>query len=338
LERTPFIRSSLQLSIGRMRQAFLTIALFTASAPAQNAARPSLDERLRDVSRSLEGGRTSEAERLLRQLIPKPEEEPAQDGGIFSSSGFHDVMWALTGYSYLGAHDYADAERVAGERLRAAEVKDQAGAGHVPIFLSLLAEIYRLQGKHAAAYPLYVRLNQLWLDDRLPADFQNRTEFGFVECLIVRGDAVTAEMVSRPPVDPDGSYVGPSFHEGIFNTHAIAMEEAGHKTEAAQFEANIDAESRRPPSANQQDRDLFRARLMSARKQYAAAEAIYQKWTGYWNSPNLPGILDPKESLQIRAVALTGYGHFLSVHGRSREAQAIQGQSAAMGCRFGLCE
>lgn len=321
-----------------MLRAFIATALLMAPALAQNAARPSLDEQLRDVNQLLEGGRTSDAERLLRQLIPRPEDEPVAQGGIFSSGDFHDVMWALTGSSYLWAHDYAGAERVTAERLHAAEAKGPAGAGHVPIFLSLMAEIYRLQGKHATAYPLYVRLNQMWLDSQLPADFQNRTEFGFVECLIVRGQAAIAEETSVPAVDPDGSYVGPSFHEGVFNTHAIAMEEAGHRTEAAQFAAKIDAGSRRPPAANQQDRDLFRARLLSARKQDAAAEAIYRKWSGYWKTPDLPGIPDPKESLQIRATPLIAYGHFLSVHGRAREAQAVQMQLTVMGCRFGTCE
>jgi hypothetical protein len=120
--------------------------------------------------------------------------------------------------------------------------------------------------------------------------------------------------------------------------HAVAMEEAGHKTEAAQFEAKTDAESRRPPAANQQDRDLLRARLLSARGLDAAAEAIYRKWTGYWKTSDVPGIVDAKESLQIRTVTLVGYSHFLSVHGRTREAQAVQSQLAAMGCRFGMCQ
>ena len=93
-------------------------------------------------------------------------------------------------------------------------------------------------------------------------------------------------MVSQPAVDPDGSYVGPSFHESTFNTHAVAMEEAGHKTAGAELATKIDAESRRTPAANQQDRDLLRARLMSARSQDAAAEAIYRKWTGYWKTIN----------------------------------------------------
>ena len=116
------------------------------------------------------------------------------------------------------------------------------------------------------------------------------------------------------------------------------MEEAGHKTEAARFEAKTDAESRRPPAANQQDRDLLRARLLSARGQDAAAQAIYQKWTVYWKTSDVLGIINAKESLQIRTVALVGYSHFLSVHGRTREAQAVQSQLAAMGCRFGMCQ
>jgi hypothetical protein len=296
-----------------------------------------LDEQLTNVGQLLEGGRISEAERLLRQLIPKPEEEPLQDSAIFTTSGVHDILWALVGYSYLGANDYPNAERVTSERLLAAEVKGKAAAGHVPIFLSLMAEVYRLQEKHAAAFPLYMRLSRLWEDNQLPAEFQKPTELGFVECLIVRGETGLAEMISQPPTDPDGSAVGPSFHEHIFNAHAVAMEEAGHKAAAAQFEAKIDAESRRLPTANQQDRDLLRARLMSARKQDAAAEAIYQKWTGYWKTANAPAGIDPKEFLQIRTVALASYTHFLSVRGRSREAQTVQAQLNALGCRFGMC-
>lgn len=201
-----------------------------------------------------------------------------------------------------------------------------------------MAEVYRVQGKHAAAFPFYVRLYQLWLDNQLSSDFQKRTELGYVECLIVRGETATAELVSRPAVNPDGSAVGPSFHEDIFNTHAVAMEEAGHKPAATQLEAKIDAESRRPASANQQDRDLLRARLMSARRQDVAAEAIYQKWTAYWKTAHLPAGIDPKESLQIRTVALVAYSHFLSVRGRSLEAQTIQSQLTEMGCRFGMCD
>ena len=170
----------------------------------------------------------------------------------------------------LGATDYADAERVTGERLRAVEEKGQAAAGHLPIFLSLMAEVERLQGKHDAAFPLYARLYQLWLNNQLPADFQKRSTLGYVECLIVRGETATAEMVAQPPVDTDGSPVGPSFHEDIFNTYAVAMEAEGHRSAAEKFEEKIDTGSRRRPAANQQDHDLLRARLMSARKQVAA--------------------------------------------------------------------
>jgi len=242
----------------------IAIALLSATGLAQKVARPSQDQQLSNVSRLLERGRTSEAERLLRQVVPKPEEASIHDFGIFTPADVHDILWAMIGYSYLGANDYTDAERVTGERLRAVEVKGETAAGRLPIFLSLMAEVQRLRGKHAAAFPLYARLYQLWLNNQLPADFQKRAALGYVECLIVRGETATAELVSRPPVNPDGSPVGASFHEDIFNTYAVAMEAAGHKPAAAQLEEKIDAESRRPPSANQQDRDLFRARLMSA--------------------------------------------------------------------------
>ncbi len=321
-----------------MVQLFIGIVLTATVAQTQSSARPSLDEQLASVGQLLERGRTSEAERLLRRLIPKPEEEPVQDSGIFSSAALHDLLWAMVGNSYLSANDYAAAERVAGERLRAVEARGKAAAAHLPIFMFLMAEVYRLQGKHDAAFPLYTRMYRLWLDNQLPAEFQGRAERGYVECLIVRGETAIAELVSRPAVNADGSAVGQSFHEDIFNTYAVAMEEAGHRPVAAQLEAKIDAESRRLPSANQQDRDLARARLMSARKEDAAAEAIYQKWTSYWKTASLPAGIDPKESLQIRTAALVAYGHFLSIRRRSREAEAIKAQLTAAGCRFGICE
>ena len=321
-----------------MLRALIALVMLTVNALAQNAASSSLDEQLTNVAQLLQDGRTNEAERRLRQLIPRPEDEPVQDSSIFNPSSFQDVLWAMAGYSYLGANDYAGAERVAGERLRAVEAKGDAAAGHVPIFLMLMGEVNRLQGKYDAAFPLYARLYALWLNNQLPAELEKRTNSGYVECLIVRGEAAMAELVSQPAVDADGSAVGPSFHEESFNTHAVAMEEAGHKPAAALFEAKIDAGSRRPPAANQQDRDLARARLMSARKQDAAAEAIYRKWIGYWKTAKMPASIGSKESLQIRTAALEAYSHFLSLRGRSREAQAIQGQLTAMGCRFGMCE
>jgi len=85
-----------------MLRAFIVIALLAAIVLAQNVARPSPDEQLANVSQLLERGRTSEAERLLRQVIPKPEEEPIQDFGIFTQAGVHDILWAMVGYSYLG--------------------------------------------------------------------------------------------------------------------------------------------------------------------------------------------------------------------------------------------
>jgi hypothetical protein len=97
-------------------------------------------------------------------------------------------------------------------------------------------------------------------------------------------------------------------------------------------------ESRLPPAANQQDRDLARARLMIARQQDAAAEAICQKWTAYWKTASMPSAMDPKESLQIRTTALVAYVHFLSVRRRAPEAQAIRSQLSAAGCKLGTCE
>src|SRR5579862_6385296 len=132
----------------------LGMALTFAVAQAQNGAKASLEEELGNLNQLLERGRTAEAERLLRQWIPKPEDEPVQDSGVFSSTSLQDGLWALVGYSYLGANDYSNAERVAGERLHAVEVKGSAAAGHVAVFLTLLVEVDRLESKHAAAYPL----------------------------------------------------------------------------------------------------------------------------------------------------------------------------------------
>jgi hypothetical protein len=49
-------------------------------------------------------------------------------------------------------------------------------------------------------------------------------------------------------------------------------------------------------------------------------------------------VLAAKPFADIRAAALAAYSHFLSVRGRSRDAQAIQSRLTAMGCRFGMCD
>src|SRR5579863_9042227 len=93
------------------------IVLLAGNALAQNVATPSLDEQLTNAGQLLKSGRTGEYEHLLRKLIPKPEDEPIQDSSSFSSTNLHYVLWAMAGTAYLGANDYADAERVVGQRL-----------------------------------------------------------------------------------------------------------------------------------------------------------------------------------------------------------------------------
>jgi hypothetical protein len=78
-----------------MLRMFLVILMLSTAALAQNAAVPSPDERLRDVGQLLERGSTGEAERLLRQLVPKPEEEPSDGGGIFSTYRIRMFVAAL---------------------------------------------------------------------------------------------------------------------------------------------------------------------------------------------------------------------------------------------------
>jgi hypothetical protein len=114
----------------------------------------------------------------------------------------------MVAYSYLNAGDYAAAERVAGERLRAVEARGSAAEGHLPIVLMTMAETYRLQGKFGDAFPLYSRLYEMWLADRLPAEFLPRTQRAYIEGLIMRGETAIAAVGARPAVNPDGSDAG----------------------------------------------------------------------------------------------------------------------------------
>jgi hypothetical protein len=280
----------------------------------------------------LDSGRITEAERIVKQTLPNPAMEPAQSG--FLRISVYDFAWALVGYSYLGANDYANAERLGKERLQVEASADQKSE-HLPTFLMLMADVYRLQSKHAAAAPLYQQMYRLWIDDKLSADFTNNTIVSLAECYIALGRQAEAVQILKPAKNPDGSDAGIAFHEQMYDAYAVALESAGRNTEAAQLEAVIDAKSRRPPAANQQDRELFRARLLSAEGSYPKADAIYQKWIKYWESTSAPPSIDANESLEIRTQALSEYTHFLSKRGRSDEAKAARARWKAMGCGLG---
>jgi len=60
-----------------------------SNAAAQNRTP---NQQLGDVNPLLETGRTGEAERLLRQLVPKPEEEAVREPGMFSFADVHDLL------------------------------------------------------------------------------------------------------------------------------------------------------------------------------------------------------------------------------------------------------
>jgi ATP/maltotriose-dependent transcriptional regulator MalT len=302
-------------------------------ARAQGEARRSLEER---IKAALDSGQTREAERLLNRLLPNPEAEPTETSGFLRIS-VYDLWWGTVGYSYLGANDYANAERLSVERLKIVESPADRGAAHLPPFLMLMADVYRLQGKYAAAAPLYQRMYRLWMDDKLPADFINNSQVALAEFLIATGHASEAVHLLLPARNPDGTDAGIAFHEQMYNAYAVALEQAGRRPEAEQLASAIDATSRRKPAANRQDRELFRARLLSARAANTEAEAIYRKWIAYWQSEAAAPSIDPKESLDIRTQALSGFTHFLSKRGRSREAQAAQVRLKAMGCALGLC-
>jgi tetratricopeptide (TPR) repeat protein len=311
---------------------FARVALILApwSALAQDSI--SSDEPLAALGELVDSGRITEAERLVKQMLPNPALEPAQSG--FLRISLYDFAWALVGYSYLRANDYANAERLGKERLQVEASVDEKSE-HLPTFLMLMADVYRLQSKHAAAAPLYQRMYRLWIDQKLPAEFQNKTFLALAECYIALGRQDDAVQILKPAKNRDGSDAGIAFQEERYNAYAVALEWAGRKAEAVQLEAVIDAKSRRQPASNQQDRELFRARLLSAEGSYAKADAIYQKWIKYWESRSAPPSIDAKESLEIRTQALAEYTHFLSHRGRFGEAKAARARWKAMGCGLG---
>jgi len=318
----------------RVFRAFACVALILGPwcAVAQNSTESSSNEPLAALGELVDSGRISEAERIVKQTLPNSAMEPAQSG--FLRISVYDFAWALVGYSYLGANDYANAERLGKERLQVEASADQKSE-HLPTFLMLMADVYRLQSKHAAAAPLYQQMYRLWIDDKLPAEFIDNTLVALAECYIALGRQAEAVQILKPAKNPDGSDAGIAFHEEMYNAYAVALESAGRKAEATHLGAVIDAQSRRQPAANQQDRELFRARLLSAEGSYAKADAIYQKWIKYWESSSAPPSIDAKESLEIRTQALAEYTHFLSRRGRSGEAEAARAQWKAMGCGLG---
>jgi tetratricopeptide (TPR) repeat protein len=289
----------------------VSIALVLLALSAAVFAHGQVEDQIGQLIRD---NRIAEAERLVRKMLPTPEAEPKETGGGLSISTYN-AFWGIIASRYLSSNDYANAERVARERLKLAESEAPVNPYRTQLFTFVLANTFLTEGKYAMAEPLYQRLTSVDPE----ADFQVKTFVGMAEVLMAQGRAAEAERFLKPIVFAEGADPArpAAFHEAIFNAYAVALKEAGQSAAADRIVAQIGRETSRSAAIDQQDRDLLRARLLRARGSFDDAEAIYREWMKRWEA-------DPAGSVEARLKPIEEYTHFLTLRHRATDAAAMR--------------
>lgn len=299
--------------------------LQTNAAGQANVYAKPVEDQLGPLRQLILDNRLAEAERLVRSVLPTPEAEPKQTGGFLNVSAY-DLVWGIICNRYLAVNDYASAERVADERLKLAHSAAPTDPYRIQLFTFLLANTFLTEGNYAKATPLYQSLIGADAQNDLAADFQVKSNVGMAEALMSQGRAAEAERFLKPMVFAQGADPArpAAFHEELFNAYAVTLMEAGQSEAAGQIIAQIGRESTRPSGFDQQDRDLLRARLLRTRGSFAEAESIYREWIKHWSDrPPASGSIQ-RELAEPRLKPLQEYTHFLTLRGRSPEAQAAR--------------
>jgi hypothetical protein len=307
--------------------ATVRVGILIVAAFLQNAVfgQASVDEgTLEPLRRLILDNRLADAERLVHKALPTPGSEHKQSG-VFNISAY-DAVWTLIVTCYLNSNDYANAERVAGERLNLAGTAPGPDPKRIQLFTFLLANSLLTRAAYAMAEQRYETLLRLDARNELSADFQLKSYLGMAEALMAQARAGEAERLLKPMVFAQNADPArpAAFHEELFNSYAVTLAEAGQKAMADRIIAEVGRESSRPPELDQQDRDLLSARLLRARGSFGDAEAIYRKWIQYWDErPPVAGGLR-RDQAEPRLRPLQEYTHFLTLRNRETEARAAR--------------
>jgi tetratricopeptide (TPR) repeat protein len=215
--------------------------------------------------------------------------------------------------AYLRVHDYANAERVAADRVTWTE--GEYGESSLPVtgWLNRLAEINLLQGKYQEAEPVYLRSLSMHRSLKLDSCLMTRDLYtGLAEIYLALKRPVDAEQLLRSAIDTCPKK--DSSRADLLNAYAITLEDNGRLEEAAKAALEADRVDTLDPRFKQEQRDLLRARLLASQGRFDEAVSLCRKWIAIFEVPESP------ESDRRLMLPLTEYERILRAAGRLSEA------------------
>jgi tetratricopeptide (TPR) repeat protein len=267
------------------------------------------------VTTLLRQGHPVEAEHLLDQLQLRSNQSKFQVGDLaLSTYAFSSTLLIDT---YVQFNDCPNARRVAKDRLTWAEQQYGGKALQVGGFLSLLANIERLQGKYSEAEPHYIRAlsihRTLNMGDCLIA---KSIYSGLAETFVALKRPREAQELLKPAIDTCREKYGEKAmgRADLLNAYAVALENDEKPAEAAIAAAEADRVGTRDPRFQQEDRDLLRGRLAAARGQFDDSLSYCRKWIAIFEAPDQP------ESDRRLMLPLGECERILRLAGRTAEA------------------
>jgi tetratricopeptide (TPR) repeat protein len=266
----------------------------------------------------LRQGRPGEAERLLDQVQLRANQSNFKLGrSTISTYAFSSTLLINT---YLSLNDYSDAERVAKDRVTWAEQQYGTTAFQVGGFLTLLADIERLQGKYKDAEPLYVRALSIHRSLNMANCLVAKAVYtGLGETYIALKRPGDAQELLRPAIDACRKEFGEKGmgRSDLLNVYSIALENSQKLEQAGTAASEADRVGTPDPRFQQEDRDLLRGRLLAVQGRVEDSISYCRKWIKIFEVP------DGRESNRRLMLPLGECERLLRSAGRTSEAVEV---------------
>ncbi len=281
------------------------------------------------VTTLLRQDRPAEAERILDQVQLRPHQSTFQVGdSTLSTYAFSSIMLINT---YLRLGDYASAERIAQDRVVWSEL--QYGRSALPVggFLSLLADINRLQGNYQSAEPLYLRSLSISRSLNLATCLVAKDVYtGLAETYLALKHPREAEELLSSALDACGERFGKKSIErpDLLDAYAVALENDKKPAEAAKAASEADRLSILHPPFQQENREFLTARLLGAQGRFDEALAICHKWITIFEVPDGP------ESDRRLMLPLGECERLLQLAGRGSEAAEARARMKGIKAKY----
>lgn len=283
------------------------------------------------VTTLLQQGKPAEAEHILDHVQLRSNQSKFKLGN--STLSTYAVSSTLLISTYMGLNDYADAERVAKDRVVWSEQQYGPKALQVAGFLSLLAEIERLQTNYKAAEPLYVRSLSIHRSLNLADCLVAKSVYsGLAETYLALNRPREAEELLSPAIDACREKFGDKGmgRADLFDAYAVALENDNKTAEAAKAASEADRVSMLVPRVEEENRDLLRGRLLAAQGRFDESLAPCHKWIGILEVPNGP------ESDRRLMLPLGECQRLLQLAGRGTEAAEVGARLKGIKAKYGV--